>query len=43
MVGAAQRAAQNKYALNVGGRPPTSQDIVLDALFYRLRNAGTLA
>lgn len=40
MVGAAQTAAQKNDALNVGGRPPTALDIVLDALFYRLRNAG---
>ena len=40
MVGAAQTAAQKNDALNVGGRPATALDIVLDALFYRLRNAG---
>jgi transposase len=40
MVGAAETAAQKNGALNLGGRPPTSLDIVLDGLFYRLRNAG---
>jgi transposase len=40
MVGAAQRAAQKNYARNVGGRPPTPLDTVLDGLFFRLRNAG---
>lgn len=40
MVGAAQRAAQKKGLLKSGGRPPAGLDRVLDALFYRLRNAG---
>jgi len=40
MVGAAQRAAQKKGALKLGGRPAAGLDMVLDALFYRLRNAG---
>jgi transposase len=40
MVGAAQRAAQKNGALKLGGRPPAGLDMVLDALFFRLRNAG---
>lgn len=40
MVGAAQRAAQKNGLLKSGGRPPAGLDRVLDALFYRLRNAG---
>jgi transposase len=40
MVGAAQAAAQKNGALKAGGRPRAGLDMVLDALFYRLRNAG---
>ncbi len=40
MVGAAQKAAQKNGALNTGGRPRASLDLVLEGLFYRLRNAG---
>jgi transposase len=40
MVGAAQRAAQKNGALKLGGRPPVGLDMVLDALLFRLRNAG---
>ena len=40
MVGAAQGAAQKNGACKLGGRPPAGLDMVLDALFYRLRNAG---
>lgn len=40
MVGAAQKAAQKNGVLNLGGRPRASLDLVLDGLFYRLRNAG---
>lgn len=40
MVGAAQTTAQKNGALNLGGRPRAGLDTVLDALFYRLRNAG---
>lgn len=40
MVGAAQAAAQKNGRLKVGGRPRAGLDRVLDALFYRLRNAG---
>jgi len=40
MVGAAQRAAQKNGALKLGGRPTAGLDRVLDALFFRLRNAG---
>lgn len=40
MVGAAQEATQKNGALNIGGRPRASLDLVLEGLFYRLRNAG---
>jgi transposase len=40
MVEAAQAAAQKNGALKAGGRPRAGLDMVLDALFYRLRNAG---
>jgi transposase len=40
MVGAAQAAAQKNGALKAGGRPRAGLDMVLDALFYRLSNAG---
>jgi transposase len=40
MVGAAQAAAQKNGALKAGGRPRAGLDMVLDALFYRMRNAG---
>ena len=36
---AAQRAA-SKNGRGPGGRPPRSLDLVIEALFYRLRNAG---
>jgi transposase len=40
-VGAAQAAALKKgSALKAGGRPPTEPSVVLDALFFRLRNCG---
>jgi transposase len=37
---AANAASQNACALKQGGRPATSPEIVLDALFWHLRNAG---
>ena len=40
MVGSAQKAAQKNGVLNIGGRPRASLDLVLEGLFYRLRNAG---
>lgn len=44
MVGAAEKAASKnggaQIEKNKGGRPPTSLDLLLEALFYRLRNAG---
>jgi transposase len=40
MVGAAEKAAQKNGALKTGGRPKAKMDMVLNALFYRLRNAG---
>ena len=42
LVGAAEKAAlKNGGAqLNRGGRPRTDMDLVVEALFYRLRNAG---
>ena len=39
MVVAAQKAVGENGGLK-GGRPPTSLEIVVEALFYRLRNAG---
>ena len=39
MVEAAQKAA-SKNGRGPGGRPPRALDIVIEALFYRLRNAG---
>ena len=41
MVGAAQAAALKKgRVVKSGGRPVTEMSLVLDALFYRLRNCG---
>jgi hypothetical protein len=42
MVGAAEEAAHKNGGaqVNRGGRPPTELDVLLEALFYRLRNAG---
>jgi transposase len=41
MVVAAQEAAsKNGCAVKKGGRPPTPLETVIEALFYRLRNAG---
>ncbi len=41
MVGAAQAEALKKgRVLRNGGRPVTGMNLVLDALFYRLRNCG---
>ena len=40
MVGAAQKAAHTDGGVNRGGRPATALVVVVDALFYRLRNAG---
>ena len=39
MVEAAQKAA-SKNGRGRGGRPPRALDLVIEALFYRLRNAG---
>ena len=39
LVEAAQSAA-SKNGRGLGGRPPHSLDLVIEALFYRLRNAG---
>jgi transposase len=42
MVGAAEEAASKNggVKVNAGGRPRTCLDLLLEAMFYRLRNAG---
>ncbi|HEY5745850.1 MAG TPA: hypothetical protein VIU12_07225 [Chryseolinea sp.] len=40
MVVAAQKAASKDGRGLKGGRPPTPLEVVVEALFYRLRNAG---
>lgn len=38
--GALKERLNNNGALKLGGRPPAGLDMVLHALFFRLRNAG---
>jgi len=40
MVGGRSKSGSKKWSPEACGRPPAGLDLVLDALFYRLRNAG---